>query len=235
MNKLLGVIYIYIYIHIYIYIYTGYQGQGIRVDHQVIIQDTRLFGTFFSFVFKGVCRRAFLCVFRRFRYRLGVVLGDFSWLVWGLWDLAGLHSLLHENLLFEVLEDTRSSTFPCFFRRRFQTVFLVVFSAHFLILGSPLASFGRFKASFFDKLWWPGRPRVSRSRPRVSKRLTLERFWCHLRWFLTYFAYIWGACLCGHILHFDSFSVIFCLYPLCANSLDCTPSSTKTYFLWFRT
>jgi len=70
--------------------------------------------------------------------------------------LAGLHSLLHENLLFEVLEDTRSSTCPCFSRGRFQTVFFVVFSAHFLIVGSPLAPFGRLKASFFDKLWSPG-------------------------------------------------------------------------------
>ena len=35
-------------------------------------------------------------------------------------------------------------------------MFFVVFSAHFLILGSPLAPFGRLKASFFDKLWSPG-------------------------------------------------------------------------------
>jgi len=94
--------------------------------------------------------------------------------------LAGLHSLLHENLLFEVAEDPRSSAFPCFFGGRFQTVFFVVFSAHLLILGSQLTPFGRLQASFFDKLWSPGAcmgSQVGPGSPKVGPGSPKDSLW----------------------------------------------------------
>jgi hypothetical protein len=121
-------------------------------------------------------------------------LGHFWRLLGGLWLFAGLHSLLNENLLFEVSEACCQRLFFYFRGSYFQAAFLGFFCAHLLILRVSSGTLWVPWDGLCGKLWSPGCWMGSKVAPGFPKDLFWEPFECRLGGFGAH-VYIWGAWL----------------------------------------
>ena len=145
-------IYIYIYIYrcryiytwcicIYIYIYiTRLPGARHSCPQPGAIGGHPVSGCVFCALFLSVFMVGFG---EAFWWSIGPfesLLGDLFRVFWPLWAFAGLHSLLHKNILFQISETPCWCLCLCWFRYSFRAVFFVLIAC-VMLLGRSLGPF----------------------------------------------------------------------------------------------